>query len=854
MPESALILDRYRVLGRAGAGGYATVLHAFDTHLKRDVAIKCIQLNQGEGARVPVIAGAGQSPSRMLPLRGEERRDRKRLYGRNRQQADEAGMRTLVDSNYAPEDNLPIEPGFLSKREKRVEEAQARSEARRAQRYSGRAADGRGAASVRSRASMHDAEDVEIPSFLTTDRTAEDANMMELASSLPGRIAGAGEMQISAVGDEAVDLGEEFAEAYEEELEAEPAEGFGKTNPIVPGNTMAFSRSKRESAMGPRRNNLNSALRTTAHVVQPPKAQKRRARSEYRLQSFSEDIPVPNMEILHAEVDPASIVVPGLEEARTAAHLNDANIVTVYDCIVEAQTCYVIMEYVEGKTLASLMREIGNDITLDMIGSVFTSVSHALEVAHQANVLHLDIKPENVIVNREGVVKVTDFGLSALMDAGGKGSTGGGTIGYMPLEQMRQKALDVRTDEWSLASMTYEMLSGTNPFRAKSLDTAERAIENAELILPSACWDAIDPDIDDVMFQAMDPYPDMRFDNVKQFADRLTPMLGSPKEGKKQLAKVVRNEMQAPAAREEPKKREKREPLIDRLGPDGANIVVRVIAVLGALMMGVIALMNLRIVIGGGDAYPDTTFGLFSTMPPVAWVLLAASAGLTGFRPRWGIVSSLGLFLLMLLFNQAWGSAAIFALGLGAWWWLIGRFSDTACSVLFLQPLFGSVGFAPIAPVLAGTMMDVRESAATAAACAVSAIVFASLGSVSLQNWEVYSNFIVAVNPSIAGASITTGLMATLSSVGAWAQALSWVLGAFAISFFCRRGTRTFDVLGAVVCAALLLAGYVLFVVLGDPLSVSALGIFGALIPGILGIVGAYSGVCDRVRMVEGEW
>lgn len=61
------------------------------------------------------------------------------------------------------------------------------------------------------------------------------------------------------------------------------------------------------------------------------------------------------------------------------------------------------------------------------------------------------------------------------MDASGQGETGGGTIGYMPLEQMRQQRLDVRTDEWALASLTYEMLSGKNPFKARNLDDAELA-------------------------------------------------------------------------------------------------------------------------------------------------------------------------------------------------------------------------------------------------------------------------------------------------------------------------------------------------------------------------------------------
>ena len=179
--------------------------------------------------------------------------------------------------------------------------------------------------------------------------------------------------------------------------------------------------------------------------------------------------------------------IPGLEEARSVAKLSDANIVTVYDCAVEDSCAYVIMEYIEGKTLAEIIDEIDDNITLDVVAAVFTAVAHALEVAHSENTLHLDIKPENVIVNAKGVAKVTDFGLAALMDATGSGTTGGGTIGYMPLEQMRQEPLDVRTDEWALASLTYEMLAGENPFFAATLRGAEEAIEGAELVLPSLC-------------------------------------------------------------------------------------------------------------------------------------------------------------------------------------------------------------------------------------------------------------------------------------------------------------------------------------------------------------------------------
>ena len=87
----------------------------------------------------------------------------------------------------------------------------------------------------------------------------------------------------------------------------------------------------------------------------------------------------------------------------------------------------------------------------------------------------------------------------------------------MPLEQMHQENLDVRCDEWALASLTYEMLAGENPFLAPDLERAEAVIEDAELVLPSLCWDELDPAVDDVIFFALDPDREERYATV---ADR----------------------------------------------------------------------------------------------------------------------------------------------------------------------------------------------------------------------------------------------------------------------------------------------------------------------------------------------
>ncbi len=233
--------------------------------------------------------------------------------------------------------------------------------------------------------------------------------------------------------------------------------------------------------------------------------------------------------------------IPGIDEARTAALLSDPRIVTVYDVEVRDCCAYLIMEYVEGVTLTRLLYDYDDLLTLDMVTAVFDAVSKALQVAHARGVLHLDIKPDNILVNREGQVKVTDFGLATLADASGRGTTGGGTIGYMPLEQMRKQELDARCDEWALASVTYEMLAGENPFLAADLQAAEAAIENAELVIPSLCWEDLDEGIDDAIFYALDPDREQRYASVRDFAEEAEAFLGDAQRGTRQLSLLVKD-------------------------------------------------------------------------------------------------------------------------------------------------------------------------------------------------------------------------------------------------------------------------------------------------------------------------
>lgn len=916
MFEQRLILNRYRIIGRAGAGGYATVQHAFDTRLKRDVAIKCIPLSNTQALNAKA---ASNSPSDSYDDYSDYNYDG-------------------YEDGYIDEYELPAEPGFLKKKEDR--------EARRAhaRRQGGRYRND--SIALRSNYSRSLSTVSAAKPFKTSSNSyaVNTQDIAKLAGQLPGVISGAGHTKISGIDDAAV-------------IDADMIEDGDASAPTTPKRTAAVSGPSSEAATS----------RTSKKQLRDPDFIRMHARAAARAADGFSDLN-------HGKAAPGASVadedhIPGLEEARTAAHLNDANIVTVYDCVVEGQMAYVIMEYVEGKTLARVMHELENDITLDMITSVFTSVAHALQVAHKAGVLHLDIKPENVVINKDGVVKVTDFGLSTLMDASGQGTTGGGTIGYMPLEQMRQQPLDVRTDEWALASLTYEMLSGINPFRARTLEGAAQAIETAELILPSVCWD-VEPEIDDVMFIALDPDQDRRYENVSDFSNDLTPFLGDAKDGKKQLADVVTNGVgeddlaarqmaQEDAAQAAPKgllasllgraqaesvqpspsshkgasaQSSKKAPsqasnsqslededqgaykvlFVDKLGDKGMSIVMRIAAALSSCMMGVIALMNFRFNFTGASqgansgastqtatgssqaatsdggsggldisgvisdpgnaaanaasnvaqnlsdgftstystAYGDASvFGLFSMAPIVAWVLLIAFMAASIVRPRIGMPVSYVAFFIMLVFNQAWTSAFLLLLATGVWWWFFGRRSDLDCTIVMMQPLFGSIGLGAVVPVLAGAFLDVKQAVCATAMGCISALVFASLGSGDVMNWEVYSNFIVAINPAIAGPSIMAGLVGTFANPNTWCVLVSWLVAATLFSLLCLKGTRSFDILGSAVCAAVLLLGIVFMpLVVGQQVEVGALTIVGCLGPALLGVALSLMSVTDRVR------
>lgn len=549
-----------------------------------------------------------------------------------------------------------------------------------------------------------------------------------------------------------------------------------------------------------------------------------------------------------------TLATPGLEEARTAAQLNDASIVQIYDFEIQDSMAYLIMEYVEGMSVGDLLRDYPDDIDADVVAAIFKSVAHALQTAHKNHVLHLDIKPDNILINQKGQVKVVDFGLARLADEGGFGSAAGGTIGYMPIEQMRREELDERCDEWALASLTYELITGSNHFFAPNLSEAEDAIFDAELVLPSLCMDDVDEAIDDILFCALEPYRDERYDTVKAFAKELQPCLGSPKEGAKKLAEVVSpfeddeeatdifDPLSAKAtdrgARagfadpvtyhdvDEPqgvfgflhlappgvepeyveRSRQRRaerissrrlfdasydKPPFDPLDAHTMSIWLRVWSLINVAIIAFMSASNIPYL--GGWASPLT------------WAVVAVLVIAAFVWPHIGALLGLASLGAMLFVNNAPVPGVILVVAGVVWWVRAGRFSNRQAAIVLSPALFGCFGFCALVPFLAGWLLrPVQAVVATLMAGFVSALM-AGLGSLSIMGWDPLNYGVLRM-----WNVMNDNYWMIMQDPAQWIILLSWLLAAFVMALFCSKLTRLWTFFGSVASFGIMLAGLAL--------------------------------------------
>lgn len=532
--------------------------------------------------------------------------------------------------------------------------------------------------------------------------------------------------------------------------------------------------------------------------------------------------------------------IPGLDEARTAAMLSDSHIVGVYDFDASGAQAYLIMEYMDGITLTELMREEGA-LSLDVATCVFEAVAGALETAHENQVLHLDIKPDNVLINRQGQVKVADFGLSQLSHAAGYGRAAGGTIGYMPLEQMRLEACDARTDEWALAALTYEMLVGENPFRVPGLDAAERAIEQAEVFVPSMVRGDLSEEVDEALFGALAIDRDDRFDSVELFADAMLPHMGDARRGARELAVLVGeacddgvdcDEGRGAASAFLPGRGGSHAGLsmIDRMAPRTKALVARLWA---AVVCGFAAFE--------AAANIPACMTIAGRMEPAFWGVVGVAVAAALAWPGAGAAFAVGALVVALALSGSPFLALALALA-GVAWLVLGGARHHACAnVGTTAVLAGAFGFAPVVPLLAGYLLNVKHAFAATAFAVVSAFCLACAGSLDLTGWNVF-----AFGAMPGASAMEDAALSLVASPNVWAMAVSWLVAAVVGSLLCARGNRGLAACGMLAATAILVLGVIAATRLGGADFPDVAQLAPALVAGIAMTCATAAGVPSR--------
>jgi eukaryotic-like serine/threonine-protein kinase len=209
-------------------------------------------------------------------------------------------------------------------------------------------------------------------------------------------------------------------------------------------------------------------------------------------------------------------------EARAAGLLTHPNIVVVFDAGEEDGIYYITMELVEGKSVQALI-DAGQSFPLPRVLRIMEQTCSALQFAHERNVVHRDIKPANIMLTGDDTVKVTDFGTAKILQFGTVQQTAHvmGTPSYMSPEQVKGRAVDGRSDIFSLGVMLYEMITGEKPFPGQSITTVIYKIVNEEPVPPRQINPSIHQGISAAVMKALAKDPETRYQSCRELLEDL---------------------------------------------------------------------------------------------------------------------------------------------------------------------------------------------------------------------------------------------------------------------------------------------------------------------------------------------
>ena len=217
-------------------------------------------------------------------------------------------------------------------------------------------------------------------------------------------------------------------------------------------------------------------------------------------------------------------------EAQSAAGLEHPNIVNIYDVGSENGMHYIVMEYVDGITLKTYIEKKGK-LTYKEAVSIAIQVGRGIEAAHNKNIVHRDIKPQNIIISTEGKVKVTDFGIARAATSNTINSDVMGSVHYSSPEQARNGFVDGKSDIYSLGIVMYEMVTGRVPFDGDT--TVAVAIQHLqeEMVPPTAYTPDLPISLEKIILKCTQKSPMYRYQNCEELLLDLKRALVDPQGG-----------------------------------------------------------------------------------------------------------------------------------------------------------------------------------------------------------------------------------------------------------------------------------------------------------------------------------
>ena len=252
-------------------------------------------------------------------------------------------------------------------------------------------------------------------------------------------------------------------------------------------------------------------------------------------------------------------------ESQAAAGLTHPNIVGVYDVGREGNINYIVMELIEGRTLNDIIEDEA-PMDYKKVIDISKQVAAALKIAHKNKIIHRDVKPHNIMITNDGIVKLADFGIArAVNDATlSTGSKIVGSVHYFSPEQARGNYVDERSDIYSLGIVMYEMLTGKVPFDGENPVTVALKHINEEITPPSELVAGIPPALERCVMKATSKYQTNRYSSAEEMIEELdnisfvTDVVGGGVFASSDVIEKNRKRMAAEAAEEEASKSKKK--------------------------------------------------------------------------------------------------------------------------------------------------------------------------------------------------------------------------------------------------------------------------------------------------------